>query len=280
MKILFLSSEITPFSCTGGLGDVAGALPKALKALGCEVRMVTPHYRIIRDRRYGLRDISRLRTLQFCLGSRVYNCAAKSGFLPGAKVQVYFIVADDLYNREGLYVDPQTGRDWPDNHIRFGLLSQASLQLMAHLQWMPDIIHCNDWQTALTVYLARRHSDYREELKHARLILQVHNLAFQGLFPLASAKDLGFCEDDILPGGIAEYYGQASLLKAGLYLADQIITVSPTYAREILESRESGCGLEGVLNQRREHVAGILNGVDEDHWNPAQDMRIANTYDS
>ncbi len=188
MKILFLTSEVAPFSRTGGLADVSKALPKALKSLGHEVRLITPRYRSIRERRHGLREVARLRSLDIEFGGEVHSCAVKSGFIPGAKVQVYFLESERFFNRWGLYGDPETGADWPDNHLRFAFLCHASLQLIQHLRWFPDIIHCNDWQTALVPYLLSSDDRYAGDFTSTRSVLHLHNICL--LYTSPSPRDL------------------------------------------------------------------------------------------
>lgn len=278
LKILFISSEIAPFSRTGGLGDVAGTLPKALKILGHEVRVVTPFYRSIKERRYGLRDVARLSDLSIEVGGKTMEYSVKSGFLVGSKVQTYFVTSQEMFKRKGIYVDPKTGSDFPDNHLRYGFLSHVALHLMADLNWIPDIIHCNDWQTSLIPYLMRKHEAYREAFEPAKALLHLHNVGFQGLFPADVAAELGVNPEETEVGGVFEYYNQMSFLKGGVNCADKIVTVSPTYAEEIRSSNEFGCGLEKLYEERKSDLCGILNGINRDVWNPESDDSIETKY--
>ncbi len=269
---------MAPFSQTGGLGDVAGALPKTLKSLGHEVRVVTPRYRSIRERRYGLREVSRLRSLDIHLGDTNYTCSVKSGFIPGSKVQVYFLEVTDLYDRIGLYTDPVTKEGWADNHIRFAFLNHASLQLMLHLQWFPDIIHCNDWHTALIPCLLHFDESYNSGFSHTRTVFHLHNVTFQGIFPLEATEDLCLGHPCIEKRNPFEFHGKLSFMKGGTEYADLLVTVSPTYAREIQSSPELGCGLDDLFKTRKDHLFGLLNGVDSQVWNPEIDRRIPHSY--
>lgn len=257
---------------------MAGALPKTLKSLGHEVRVVTPRYRSIRERRYGLREVSRLRSLNIRLGDNNYTCSVKSGFIPGSKVQVYFLEVAELYDRIGLYIDPATKKEWTDNHFRFAFLNHASLQLMQHLQWFPDIIHCNDWHTALIPCLLHFSESYNSDFSHTRTVFHLHNAAFQGVFPLEATEDLCLGNPCLEEGNPFSFHGKLSFMKGGAEYADQLVTVSPTYSREIQSSPESGCGLEGLFTERKEHLSGILNGVDNQVWNPETDRRLTHQY--
>ena len=278
LKILFISSEITPFSRTGGLGDVAGALPKALKNLGHEIRVVTPFYRSVKERRYGLRDVARLSELSIEIGGKTMEYSVKSGFLVGSKVQTYFITSKDMYRRKGIYVDPKTGKDFIDNHLRYGFLNHVALHLMADLNWIPDIIHCSDWQASLVPYLIRKHDSYRESFEPARTLLHLHNVGFQGLFPMEVASEIGVNPSDVEVGGVSEFYQKLSFLKSGVCCADKIVTVSPTYSEEIRSSAEYGCGLEDLYEERRSDLSGIINGINRDVWNPEKDESIDSKY--
>ena len=280
LKILFISSEVAPFSKTGGLGDVAASLPKALKNAGHEVRVVTPLYKTIRERKYGLREVARLKSLAIEMGDNSFECAVKSGFIPGSKVQVYFVENNDFYGRLTPYTNPDNDRDYPDNHIRFAFLSHAALRLTIHLGWIPDIIHCNDWQTALIPYLIKNNSEYGNELSASRTVLHLHNLVYQGVFPVSHRNQLGFSASELTPGEPLEFYEQMSFLKAGICAADHLVTVSPTYSNEIRTISDMGCGLEGVLSKRKEVLTGVINGIDTDVWNPGSDKLIPYTYNS
>ncbi len=278
MKVLFLSSEIAPFSRTGGLGDVAGSLPKALKLLGHEVRVVTPCYRTVKERKYGLRDVARLKDLPIQIADKTIECSVKSGFIPGSKVQTYFIYEPNLYHRKGLYTDSKTGEDFPDNYFRFAFFNHVALQLMADLNWIPDIIHCNDWQSSLTPYLIRRNEFYKDIFESTRTILHLHNVGYQGLFPPEFAEEIGIDPKEVKPGGLFEFYEKLSFLKGGVATADILVTVSPTYAEEICSDEQVGGGLIGLYEERKTMLYGVLNGVNMDVWNPRYDEHVVAKY--
>lgn len=243
------------------------------------MRVITPRYRSIRERKFGLREVARLRCLPICIGDREYECAVKSGFIPGSKVQVYFIENSDFFERNGYYTNPDTDSDWHDNHLRFAFLNHTSLQLMQHLQWFPDIIHCNDWQTALVPYLLNTDDQYKADFSGTRTLIHLHNVGYLGLFPLETATELNIREDDYQPGKPFDYFGRLSFLKAGISMADIIVTVSPTYAREIQSSDDLSSGLNGLFASREKSLFGILNGVDTQVWNPSSDKSITKKFE-
>jgi len=280
LNVLFVSSEVFPFAKTGGLADVSGALPIALKELGHDVRIFMPRYRQISDRKFVLRDVIRLQNLSVKMGGRTYVFDIKSAFLPNTKVQVYFLDYKPFFDRDGLYVDPKTAQDYPDNAERFALFSKAAIEILNILHWHADVIHCNDWQSALVpAYLK---TAYAEDpfYKSVRTLLTVHNIGYQGNFPAEVLGKVDLPAELFYPTGPIEFYGQVSFLKAGLSFANKINTVSPTYAKEIQESPEYGMGMEGVLQSRSKDVFGILNGVDYSVWDPSVDELIPVKYSS
>ncbi|HWS76586.1 MAG TPA: glycogen synthase GlgA [Quisquiliibacterium sp.] len=273
LKVLFASSEISPWVKTGGLGDVAAALPPALAAAGCELRLLLPAYPALRQA-FGerLAPIARVAPAGAALpGATLLSAPMGDG------VELMLLDAPHLYDRPGNpYVDAN-GRDHPDNLLRFGLLSRVAALLSSAdspIGWRPHVLHCNDWQTGLApAFLHYFHGGER-----AASVLTIHNIAFQGLFGREALDALGLPGDAFRFDGV-EFHGHVSFLKAGLQFCDRIATVSPTYAREIL-SPEFGWGLEGLLRHRADRVHGILNGIDTDAWNPASDPALARTYDA
>ena len=260
MRVLFVTPECAPLTKTGGLGDVSAALPAALRAQGVDVRTLLPAYREVLAAVPQAKEVARVRLLQ--MDARILEAG-----------ECLFVDCPELYARPGGPYQDENGGDWPDNALRFGVLSRAAALLgsaASPLEWRPEVVHCNDWPTALApVYL-------HAERGHAACVMTVHNLAFQGLF---EPSWLGRLE---LPAAVfaiegVEFYGRISFLKGGLVFADGITTVSPTYAREI-QGEELGCGLDGLLRSRREVLRGILNGVDTEAWNPMTDPRIAARY--
>ena len=273
MKILFLASEVDPFAKTGGLADVAGALPKALTALQHDVRIAMPLYKAVDRAKFGLQDsgvkvIVRIGSLP--LEGRIWTAT-----LPKSAITTYFIECAPLFDRDGLYQN--RGNDFPDNLTRFSFFAQAALRMLPSLRWQPGVVHCHDWQSALAcVHLACGPLGQEPFFAGMAPVFTVHNLAYQGLFPREQWPITGLPEPLFSIDGL-EFYGQINCLKGGLIGARAITTVSPTYAQEI-QTPEFGCGLDGLLRARRDDVAGILNGIDAEEWNPQTDPHIAARY--
>lgn len=269
MKILHVASEVAPWSKTGGLGDVASSLPRALAAAVAsdQVAVVAPAYRVDAAR-FGL--ARRLRRLRIPLGGYQHEVGVLEGRLPGGGGQVQaWLIDHESFHRPGLY--GEGGSDYPDNAFRFALMSRAALLVPRAFGFEPDIVHAHDWQAGPTLVYAKG-----GDAPGARTVFTIHNLAFQGQFApeVAGVVDLdgpGFSTDGY------EFYGRLSYLKAGLAYADRITTVSPRYAREIL-TEEFGFGLDGFLLTRAGRLSGVLNGCDYDHWNPARDPYCAEPY--
>jgi starch synthase len=269
LRVLFVTPEIAPWVKAGGLGDVAQALPAALAGAGVDVRVLVPAYRALKA--------------AFPQARPATTFARPGGALAGARVlqatgphfPLYLLDCDACFDRPGGPYQSAANEDWPDNHLRYGLLSRiASLAGTQGLDgWRPDLVHCNDWQAGLApAYFAR------EGGAHAASVMTVHNLAYQGLFAADLLDALGLPASLNTADGIA-LWGRISFLKAGLRYADRLTTVSPTYAREIQEAA-LGFGLEGLLRERSDALSGILNGVDVETWNPATDPLLAARYDA
>ncbi|MEN3037933.1 MAG: glycogen synthase GlgA [Candidatus Kryptonium sp.] len=277
LNILFLSSEIVPFAKTGGLADVSFALPQAIKELGHEIRAMMPKYGFISERKFGIHEIVRLRDMDIPVGDKLQKGNAKASFIVGqkVKVQVYFLENEFYYNRDGLYVDSKTKKDYPDNDERFIFFCKGVIETLKKLGWRPHVIHCNDWQTALVpVYLKTIYKD-DPFFKGIKTVLTIHNIGYQGVFPKESFYKSG------LPDAILsqiEHNGNFNFLKAGILYADVITTVSPTYAKEIISKDEFGAGLSEVLKKRKKDIYGILNGVDYSVWSPENDKYIPVPY--
>ena len=255
MKIAICASEVVPFAKTGGLADVAGALPLALEKEGQEVIVVMPRYKMIQDSKFKI--------------ARVKGDISLSNI--GKNIKVYFVENDGYFNREFLYGD-KTG-DYKDNLDRFSYYCQRSLDLLKEIKFMPDIIHVHDWQASLIpVYLKTKYSQGRF-FKDTRTVLTIHNIGYQGLFPKEEFPKLGLDWSLFGIDGL-EFYGKINILKGGMLYSDLINTVSPTYSKEI-QTKEFGFGLEGVLNKRRDSLSGIINGLDYTIWNPETDKFIA-----
>ena len=266
MKILFVSSEGLPYSKTGGLADVVEALPKALVAVGHEVAVLLPRYHgnkitstIIYSVTIPLGDTLRFPTL------------AEGQSVEGVR---YFFVDDPAYfDREQLYGD-KSG-DYPDNAERFAEFSRAAIEFTKRV-WLPDVIHCHDWQSALVPVLLRSQHATDPVVRSLPVVFTIHNLGYQGLFPQTVMRKIGL-PDNLFTMDALEYYGKVNYLKGGLLFADYLTTVSRRYAKEI-QTPEFGLGLEGVIRHRSERLVGILNGVDYSVWSPEADTFIAQNY--
>ena len=267
MRILFASSEVAPFAKTGGLADVAGALPKALQGLGHDIRVVLPKYRLVDTARFELRKV--LPRLVVPIAGTVETCAVWEG--RNGSVPTYFIEQDDYYDRDGLY--QAGGRDHPDNAERFAFFSRVVLEMTRALDFFPAVYHCNDWQTGLVPTYLRNTYRVDPEVAGAGVLLTVHNLGYHGLFKPAAMAVANLGSDLFTPFGV-EFYGKVNFLKAGLVFSDRINTVSRKYSQEI-QTEEFGHGLDGVLRARARDVRGILNGIDYDEWHPSRDPFIA-----
>jgi starch synthase len=274
LKILIVSSEIMPFAKTGGLADVAGALALALGKLGHDVRTVMPRYSVVDPGAFNLLPI--LADLQVRIGPGHWVCEVRRTTIPRSTVPAYFIECPPLFDRPGLY--GEDGKDYPDNPIRFAVFCTAVAWLLKGLDWTPNIILCNDWQTALLpVYLRNRPDMVADPmLPQSRVAFCIHNLAYQGIFQLGMAGQLGLGPELVHPAGL-EFHGNLNLLKGGILFSDRIVTVSPRYAREIL-TPEFGCGLDGLLRSHQNRLIGILNGIDTEVWDPEKDGFIPVRY--
>lgn len=271
LRILLISPEVEPFAKTGGLADVAGALPKALERLGHDVRVFMPRYRGIDQHAGPLRTL--LPQLRIPIADRAVEGALLEGRM-GRAIPVYFLQRDHYYDRESLYTTPQG--DYADNCERFIFFCRAAVEAIRTLPWTPQVVHANDWQSGLVpVYLETL---YRDDFKLSRVatLFTVHNLAYQGLFWHYDMPMTGLGWDLFTPAGI-EFYGKINFLKGGLVFSDLLTTVSRTYAREI-QTQEFGCGLEGVLQERSADLHGVVNGIDYEIWNPATDAEIPKRY--
>ncbi|HEY0873612.1 MAG TPA: glycogen synthase GlgA, partial [Vicinamibacterales bacterium] len=260
LRILMVTPEAHPFAKTGGLAEVAGALPAALTRLGHSVTVVLPRYR------GALPDSTPSRRIDLQLGPNTFSV----GFLEQVMddgVRAVLVDVPALFDREGLY--GQDGRDYPDNALRFAVLSRAALEFARMEGVRPDIIHAHDWQTGLVPVYQKMHLSNDPVVGGVPTVFTIHNLAFQGLFGLDALPAIGLDWNVFHPEAL-EYWGNISLLKGGVNFSEKITTVSPTYAREIL-TPEFGFGFEGILRRRADDLVGILNGIDTDRWNPEAD---------
>jgi starch synthase len=272
LRVLFATSECAPLVKTGGLGDVSAALPAALRRLGIDARVLLPGYPAV----LASARASEARGAPFIDAIPGGRTRLLEAALPNG---VPLVVVDhaSAYDRPGDPYQSDAGSDWPDNPLRFGLLSRVATILAgaaSPLAWQPDIVHCNDWQTALVpAYL-----HFAPAPARCGTVQTVHNLAYQGSFASEWVGRLGLPLESYGSEGL-EFHGRLSFLKAGLYYASAITTVSPTYAREI-QSEALGFGMDGLLRWRRDVLTGILNGIDTEEWNPATDPLIPQRYDA
>ncbi|HJU20400.1 MAG TPA: glycogen synthase GlgA [Stellaceae bacterium] len=270
MRVLHAAAELYPWVKSGGLGDVAAALPPALSAAGIDTRLLLPGFTAFLDAFAEITDIARLHAPY--AAERVRLVRAR---LPHGGHFVYLVDHPPFYDRPGgPYADPG-GRDWPDNHRRFGLFGWAAAALArgADPDWRPHILHGHDWHAGLApAYLAA------SPPPSVPSVLTIHNLAYAGAFPAAAFADLALPPDFFAVDGV-EFYGQVSFLKAGLYYSDRLTTVSPTYASEI-QTPAFGCGFDGLLRTRAAVLSGILNGVDREIWDPLHDPVLPQPYGS
>lgn len=263
MRVLFASSEAHPLVKTGGLADVSGSLPPAIAACGHDVRLILPAYAALRGQGRW-HTLGRLR-----LEGIHHEVRLLEGRMPDSGLPVYLVDAPEYFDRAGDPYRAPDGSDWPDNHLRFGLFSRAIAALAlgkADLDWRPELVHCNDWQTGLVAALLH------DRPARPATVFTIHNLAYQGLFPYAALQAIGL-PDALWHPHALEFYGQLSFIKGGLVFADRITTVSPTYAEEIRTAR-FGYGLDGLLNYRAGSLSGILNGIDDKAWNPCTDRYL------
>ena len=274
MRVLHVCTEIYPLLKTGGLADVAGALPAAQAESGCDARVLVPGFPALRA---GILDQQTVAELAPAFGAR--SIRLLRGVLPDSGVAAYVIDAPELYDRPGNPYADASNQAYPDNLQRFALLGWIAARLADGLDeaWRPQVVHAHDWHAGLApAYL--KAAEQATGRKLAGSVQTIHNLAYQGNFPSHTFGYLQLPAHFYDVNGI-EFFGQCSFLKAGLFFADKITTVSPTYAREI-QHAEQGCGLDGLLRTRARDLAGILNGVDDAVWHPATDALIPKNYGS
>lgn len=270
MKILVVASEVAPLAKTGGLADVAASLPKALKRMGHDARVIMPFYKSTATGEFPVRKARK--SSEIPLGGEVFK-----GYLRQTSIgdlPVYLLESKEFFSRDGLYGTPEG--DYPDNPRRFAFFCRSVLQLLKKMDFRPDVIHCHDWQTALIPLLLKHELGDDPFFSRTAVIFTIHNLAYQGLFPPAALEEMGL-DKSLFTTELLEYYGKVNVMKGGILTADVVSTVSENYCREI-RTPELGCGLEGVLESRRDELYGILNGLDTDEWNPATDKRIFRNY--
>ena len=279
MKVLFVCAELYPYVKTGGLADVMAGLPAALKALGCDVRLLVPGFPALMKAARHSKRLAPLPKASLPWGPAPQWPQAELVHvkLSAKEPTAYLVKSDAMYNRPGNPYLNSNGKDWEDNGLRFAVLgwSAACLGQGFDPDWVPDIIHGHDWHAGLAPAYVRAFAAAGHVVPAT--VFTVHNLAFQGLFDRALFPVVGLPVDQFAVQGL-EYFGQVSFMKAALSFADRLTTVSPTYALEIMHAPQ-GCGLEGVLRERAGHLSGILNGVDYQVWSPGNDAFLSKPYD-
>ena len=269
-KVLFVTSELYPLVNTGGLAEVSSSLPFALKKLGCDIKIIIPAYQS------ALKNIGKTKSIckiKFKCHNKTIDAEILQAVHPVNKLQVLLVNIPKMFNRPGNPYLDQNGNDWPDNAERFAFFNYIVSIIatdITKIGWVPDIVHCNDWQTGMIPAVL-------SDIKNApKTVFTIHNLAYQGLFSKHTFDLLGFNQKLWSFNGV-EFYGKFSFIKGGLSFANYITTVSPSYSKEIC-SPEFGCGLHELLKYREKKLKGILNGVDYNIWNPNKDSLIAKTY--
>ncbi|MHB8482614.1 MAG: glycogen synthase GlgA [Nitrospiria bacterium] len=271
MRILYASSEVFPFIKTGGLADVGGSLPIALERLGHEVKVIMPKYSVIPGDQW---DIKKVKDFTLRFAEKDHFLTLWTSRLPGTSVEFLFLSSPLFFNHPGLY--GKNGKDHSDNLEGFSLFSRAVLEAPKILNWKPDILHANDWQTALIFAYLKTHLRKEPLFQKMGTLFTIHNMAYQGLFPGSDFSKLDLPRNTFTPDTL-EFYGQINFLKGGLIFAEILNTVSSTYSLEIL-TPEFGHGLEGVLQKRRNDLFGVINGADYQKWDPAHDPFLPRCY--
>jgi starch synthase len=270
MKLVFVASEVSPFAKTGGLADVVGSLPKALKKLGHDVRIVMPFYQCVERGDFNIRKARK--GFDVAVAGVSHKTFLRQASLDD--IPVYFLEKKEFFQRPHLYGTPEG--DYVDNARRFGFFCHGVLALLKRLDFRPDIIHCHDWQTALVPFLIKHEHQVDPFFMKTALVYTIHNLAYQGLFGQEALAELGL-DPAYFSMDRLEFYGKINLMKGGILAADVVNTVSDTYCREI-QTEALGCGLQGVLQQRGRDLYGIVNGIDYQEWDPAGDLHLFKQY--
>jgi len=277
IKALLVSPEMVPFAKTGGLADVVGALSKVLSRLGCEIKTILPKYKMVDDERFNLEKID-LPISEIIIGEKKIKFEVKRCHLKNSETEYLFLENEEYFDRKELYRDRKTGYDYEDNDERFILFGRGVLETIKALNWKPDVIHCNDWQSALIpAYLK---TIYEKELFFSKIatLFTIHNIAYQGNFPKTTFDKLGVKSELFYALSPFEYWGRVNFLKIGISFADLISTVSERYAVEVQSGPEFGYGMEGILRDRSQDLYGVLNGIDYEEWSSEKDSLIPYNY--
>lgn len=265
MKIAFAASEVFPYAKTGGLADVAGALPIELSKLGHEVKVFMPKYNTFGEIEHGLHSQWDIGEIPIRVAGAVCSVHVHSATLPGSNVQIYFVDCPQYFHRFRVYTNDV------DEDERFILFSKGIIEILQRLQWAPDIIHCNDWQTGLLSLLLKENYSWDKMFDNTATVFTIHNVAYQGRFPKSAFYKAEIREIHSQKGGLGEYEGDVNFLKTAIFTSDIINTVSNTYAQELL-TPAYGEGMQDFLSQRRDDFYGIINGIDYSVWDPEKDF--------
>jgi len=279
-RVAFVSAECVPFAKVGGLGDVVGALSRAIADLGCSVAVFLPRYAALELSEEASLEL--VASLEISMGDVQEPALVYRLRHPGhpAHLHHFFIANERYFGRPGIYNDPATGESYTDDAERFIFFSRACLEAMRAVAYAPEVVHANDQQTALVpAYLKTLYAD-DPFFQMTACVLSLHNLGYQGVHPPETMRLAGFPADFLYPLSPFEYWGRMNFLKAGIQFADSLTTVSERYAEEIQSGDEYGFGLQGVLNARREDLVGIVNGIDVKVWNPRTDRHLAARFDA
>jgi len=269
LNILFVSSELYPFAKESGVGDVAFALPIALKELGHDVRIIFPKYGAVSEKKHKIHYVNRLRDLPIKMGDKMESAAIKSSIITNSKVKVQtYVVSNDFYfdKRKGIYHNPKTWEEYPDNAERFIFFNKAVVETCTMLGWVPNIIHCNDWQSALIPAMLKEL--YPSQFKKTKTVFTIHNFYRQGAFDIKEYEKTGLSQAILKD---FKFKNKFNFLKGALRHSNFITTVSNSYSKEILTDKEFSNGLNTVLKEKKSIFVGIRNGVDTYSWNPKKD---------
>jgi starch synthase len=276
LKISILSAELAPFVKVGGLGEVIGDLARALARLGHKVSVFLPRYRTIDPELLG--EFVAVHEIKVPIGRQGVTGQLWRGRMPGEAVEVFLLDRPELYDRDGVYTDPVSGDEYPDNPQRFIFYSRGVIETMRALKLAPDVLHASDYQTGFApAYLKTIYSE-DSAVKRVASLFSIHNLGYQGIYDPEVLGLAGFPPDLFYPMSPFEFWGKINFMKTGILFSDLLSTVSERYAQEIQWTEEFGFGLEGVLRQRQRDLIGILNGIDVGLWDPARDPHIPHHY--
>jgi len=279
-KILMALPEISPFTRTGELSDLGGSVPKELKDMGHDVRLITPQYRVIDERRYILRDVIRLQNIEIPLGGEKVTINVKSSFLPNSKIQVYFIDYKPFFARIGLYSDPESGVPFKDNAKRFVLFSKSVLETLIRLQWQPDVIHCHGWQAGLIPFFLKTTYSSNSFFDKCATLLTVYDFADLGIFDKSCSEFLAENSDFKFEDSALNLRGECSFLRGGIAYADFINTLSDTYLQDVLNGCDSVKKVYDIVKEKKEHFSSAVNGIDYSEWDPENDSFIPASFTS